>query len=1113
MRTASGTVTNAVTIPVEHKIETRLTVYKSRIYFDDTLEDWFKHYKNAVSDIPTVPEENTVTGNPYNMAISLVNRNGYSSSVESALAIWSIGNTAFHTDGHLCFNGTAITTITPSFSSRVGCWNEGNVYNTCAVWYRDTASSPKWIRRVCTLDENVDFEIYPTTIGAEVTYNTTLGAGAIYPVSYTEAIILDIYQGGVRPSFIDIDGIVHSSSRRFMNPLKVLDDTTDDIYVTHYGGAVKVSDGIMVYFTDYTGAVKVIKYTFSANNKDGAWSDIQTAVPADQSQFIIGNVFLVGSRIFICGKFYREEQFASTTADTLLVWSDNGFTFTLNRRTLVTMRNLRWQAVYDPGQSKAVSNLIYFIAPGPIYSTPAPYQVIGETSEKIIVDLLSVSGSITGELSCNIRAGSEEYFDESILDTGSYAKLEIRQYTTAGIEDVKYHDVIVSAITKSIKDGDRRQSISLQLDGAWHTSNMSHPFYMEFQGKQSIYENFLTEGNMVHASVGTNPRWALSVDFWASDGTAMNFTTHGESTTTDHLTSDLNTKFTSYPVFGTEANYEFKLYGWSRAGIPDTNPNTADTTNTATLNDKFYLLYETQDSGGQVTLNVATDAQLTSTYQNPPQTWFVEGARAGSCPVIYTIPNPGAGTIITRLGIRVISGAAGHTTYNLERIEAPMISCEPLTGFVSDEIEYGTDGNGGKVTNTRKAVPQILFSSRPYSAWNFDQAVRAQITGSYSAVGLVGLANDKFNFILGYIREGYAGISKFSNGVETKLTEVTDASIVTGSRFDIRFWHTDGTFGLEYKLTSVLAWPNRGSQITHSWQTSDGVMAASDDLYHVGTYSLIDPPRFQITGFMSRGSVIGVMPIDVDIKTNTSDFLTEFPTSGVIDIDTIKYNYTGKSAGLTANQCRGPFQLRNTREWPSPYNQEYDGTYTYQGGKAIEFLMFNWAKSPTDYAGNIIATSAGYAWANSQTQWISYIKTGGVKVFLRNRARFYSGDEPDWYDSCDEKCWITNGLTGVTAAETDDAEYLHQSGSWAFLHSDDSVVLYEYYAVSGENDQTIHSLLKTLSEIAGTEAVFPGDYNIATVTSNRKFALQKNTLIAEPLSILITGHSVTLMKA
>jgi len=386
-----------------------------------------------------------------------------------------------------------------------------------------------------------------------------------------------------------------------------------------------------------------------------------------------------------------------------------------------------------------------------------------------------------------------------------------------------------------------------------------------------------------------------------------------------------------------------------------------------------------------------------------------------------------------------------------------------------------------------KGIPSISFSSRPYSAWNFDCAIRTKFKGDYTSVGPLGLGSDKDNFILGYISEGKMGIAKIRGGQKIVLLE-QDKDIVGNTDYDLRFWHRDGLFGLEVKKITDVAWPTRGITAAHSlvysWTAADGEIVTNSDILHVGIYAFIDPPRFRTTGFRSTETIVPVLPLDMDDTSLDSDFVTDFPTAGEIDIDGTIYKYTGKNEFFNDvdNPPNGPFQLRNYTNWGAPFTSDPGGGYTYQGGMAIEFYQFKWLDGAThsgDLEGAIVATNAGYAWINQNTQWKVWITTMGEVVWARERARHYSEYIPNYSASCSEKIYLVNGLTGVSLSTEAAESIFYPEGTFVYIHSGDEVEINGFYASSGDHDNSIASLLRKFCRIAGTDAVFPGDIILA----------------------------------
>lgn len=1263
--------------------------------------------------------------------------------------------------------------------------------------------------------------------------------GAIYPVSATEFSFLFIDEGAVGIFSGDVTSGSLSPSRIF-NPTIVLTDA--DVNLLHFAGAAKLGEDIFTYFTAHSGEVRGIKYC------ENGWSDIFVAIPSDISSFRIGNVASVGTSIFICGNFRRNEEFESDACYTLLSKSVDGFVFSLDRKTLVSILGYRFLFSFHDGD-------IIFSSMNRFHVEQAPYQVIGEDTEKVIVESLSVSGNTAG-WNVPLKAGNEAYVNHPLMQTGFFSKLEIGIYTTAGIEWIKYHDTVIESISRGFRDGDRAFSIKLVPDARWHTSAMTHPLYMEIQGKSGNYDKTLELSELYKLIPESSTEWPLTIDLWSSHkpGVAFGPNSHVELTTTDHMSGDLLTFCTEYPVFGDDDDYVCNIYGWSRAGKPDTNPNTEDPTDVEGPNDDIYMVIEVEDSNGNVTTVVSDIGELSSTHINFPQTYFEEGIRDGSYPVSFTIANPGVGKKIRRVGARLISGAA-QTVYYIERIEMPGIKaryiqnesdlsdsarsfsttkatsnwplvskltlqvdtnnatngnmvttgllkagycyaiaiigkveftrlgtkyiqdaefyCESdsvkptwtrsyppgigpvfdsfvnvtaselpefgigdviyhsvntkrspenqthrylfkhsdtrmksstignnaipyvysdgdpisvalylvgsdvisdivdgeftvyvfespvpyidfdLYGGITDEINgnfevtqnirtayipdipynsyisdagyveqmggaggfgegdandiiikafggtgackvnvdmqftfakgglgsffvtdffntifndgvpvayeskacpadatsyflqtkftttvHGDDelrikqgwayaypyvstghtrivnitvtpgtpvnpqvpvppsfilvlgGQGGTIENDaintrletrQKGIPQILFATTPYSAWNFEAVSGIMVSGEYSHAGIVGLAEDENNYLVGYYTKDTFGIAKVRDGIRTVIVENTVVGIENDKLYHLRFWHRDGLLGLDIKRAQD-TWAKRGAAgtgCTVKWLADYGPIATSDVIYHLGIYAFINPPKFRTVGYTSSNDYVPVLPLDSNVEEGSSDFINRFPDFGKIDIQGVIYSYVTRNKTMydTSRPYMGPFQLRNTESWSKPFNSDREG-FTYQEGAAVEITQFNWwsgTEHAVDFAGNIIASSSGFNWYIEQTLWKVWITTGKKVVWLRNRARHYSLDMPDYYPDGNEKFYITDGLTGVRAVSEEEVEYNHPYGSIVYYDNDDKVSIHGFSAVSGNHDESVQTLLEKFCKVAGTNASFIGD--------------------------------------
>jgi hypothetical protein len=226
------------------------------------------------------------------------------------------------------------------------------------------------------------------------------------------------------------------------------------------------------------------------------------------------------------------------------------------------------------------------------------------------------------------------------------------------------------------------------------------------------------------------------------------------------------------------------------------------------------------------------------------------------------------------------------------------------------------------------------------------------------------------------------------------------------------------------------------------------------------------------------------MPCDIDPETGASAFGV-FPSSGKISVDDYIYNFSGKNTFFTYDQIRGPYQLRAILNW-NGYNTDLYDSYHYTGIRAVEIFDFEWISDDSNhalFAGAIVCTDNGYSWIADQTFFKPWVTTGGVVVWQLERMRIYGLNDviPEGAnDSCEEKVWLTNGLTGVALIDTTKTEVQHTTGSFVYIDHNDSVTLLGFMGTSGDEDNTIEGLLDKVTRLSGTQARFPGDHLIAS---------------------------------
>lgn len=666
MRAVSNAVTDAVNA-TSAKQSGRVTAFKSRTYFKEAD-------LNEVNKIPLIDTESFEQPMQQSM--------GYNTEIEKFITVYIDGNLNVSLATHDGSADMAIEVVGGGSFEVSDQYSRPAIFENKIYYYSDAAGG--WVCSVfdpALLDAG-DSNCLVSTSDMTCLVGDVDGlqdtSGAVYPTSETTGFIVTLHEGAILVSYWDssVADFVVTNRGRIFNPTYVTGENVTDIYSTHYAAAVFAYNRHYLYVTAPNGEVKAVSY------EDGAWSDYFIAIPSDLSQFKVSSAAIAGGSVFLCGSFQRSGIFESDYSYTLLCKSIDGYTFSLDRKTLVSLVPYRFMVAFD-GED------VFFSSGNRWFREIAPYQMIGESTSKTVLESNSISGNSSSGWTVSLVAGNEMYYDNPYLKTGFFSKLEIAVWTGSEFEYILYHETIIGSISKGIRDGERQMDISLVPDAKWHTSAMTHPFYLEMIGKQGEYDPTRELNKLSKLTPDGGIEWPFAVDLWGSvtDGAAYGPDAHPENDSRFLWTADLLTIFTEYPTFkATPANVTVKVYGWSRAGAPDTNPNTSDITSTTGPNDKFYAVLEMVDVEGNDLSVTTLDAQLTSDHLNPPQTYFEDGARDGSYPVEFTIPNPGEGVSLKRVAFKVVSTTV-RTTFFVERIEIP-----ELTGLYITNIPYFDDG-------------------------------------------------------------------------------------------------------------------------------------------------------------------------------------------------------------------------------------------------------------------------------------------------------------------------------------------------------------------------------------------------------------------------------------
>lgn len=489
--------------------------------------------------------------------------------------------------------------------------------------------------------------------------------GSVFGIDANNAIALRIDDGGVGITHYYYANSTWNSNvfpGRFMFPTEVWGSSK--ICRLNYAAAAKTTAGIFVYLTTPLGAVKGVQLL-----PDGNWTDIFTAVPEDLTAFYISNCVVDQySRIHLCGQFVRTEEFDSGAVYNMAIWSDDGRVFSLDRFTVFSRLGYRFMLALGR-LSEIFSDMNRTAICEPSYTF---YR--DNASGLQDVQAISVSGNTTSGWTIYIPNGDRKYDNSPMLKKGNLVKLEFGVQVQGAMIWGEYQRCVISKNITELTDSSRSLEIQIIPEGLWRTSAITYPFYLEIQSKQSILDDIDAMDNLYDApnSHGVSDPFCVMFSLPETPFEAQ----AKASGTVDHWSGDLISELylDEYPVIYS-LPITIKIFGWSRIGLMDTNPNTADNTAATSPNDSFTPMFLVEGEDGEERTVVIESSEAVSGINYPPQTWKTGNSRAttGTYPVVHLSSTSGLleGDKIKKVGVRVSS--TGPTVYYLERMEIPEV--------------------------------------------------------------------------------------------------------------------------------------------------------------------------------------------------------------------------------------------------------------------------------------------------------------------------------------------------------------------------------------------------------------------------------------------------------
>ena len=652
------------------KIQPRLTIYRNHMTPAITVDET---YASPLAEYPGIHTDNPLTQDCFiydDYAFTLI------ATQDHKLQTLFEGSSVVI---NASFEGTDLECASwsrPSIAKDVIFFED-----TAGVIYRATYDKDIWMARTETPITNV-----------EIVDNSCTYKGSLYAIREDTVAHFYIDEGGVGITIFTYNYdessfyLMTTWDGRFMFPGETWDETEVEIPPDYsklrrlnFAGVAQLPESVFFYFSHPDGSVVGVRYRKDDYiNANLGWSDIFTAIPADLTRFMISNVTYDWDdsrnvhRIFIAGQFDRTSNYSSGVTYNMLLWSDDGRTFSIDRFVLFSTLGYRFMAfkIYYGRLGSA----ILFRDANRTADSPATWATHQKLADSLIYpSVISMSGGQNQDWQIKLSNSDDSLTDKELVRVGSVVDLEIGVNTGTDFVYTHYETSIISKVQNDSANAIRNLILTLTPEGIWRTSNTSYPFYMEMQSKESIRDDASAMDNLY---IAPNTNGVLDPFFvWLSDRYSSFGAKHHDNETTIWWSEDLVTQnyLSGYPT--SLFPMTIKIYCWSRIGLPDANPNVTDDTPDTNTNDSFYPMFLIKDINGYERTVEITDTYAVDGITYPPQTWKPGNDRGntGTYPIVFVIQeNDGMLLLydkIEKIGIKVVSN--GPTVYSIERIEIP----------------------------------------------------------------------------------------------------------------------------------------------------------------------------------------------------------------------------------------------------------------------------------------------------------------------------------------------------------------------------------------------------------------------------------------------------------